>query len=281
VSGLVRARRIELWVEFRDGAPAVNPVMRLLLEELAREGAEVRVRVPEREVTDPGRILSGSAPDLVLLKSATSLALSHAAADERTGVAFLNHARASIRAHDKAAAVARLAAAGLPVPPTFLQAPGTSESGLDFDGDTVSKPVRGVHGQGVVFGGRFPSTATATGFSGQTWVVDDGTRLIQKRIGAGEADLKVYVAGRTVFSAAKVFAPDSYRNDHIQPLEPDARLLEIVHGAGEALGLRCFGVDLRHDGDRPVIIDANPFPGYRGFPAALAPLKAEIESALR
>ncbi len=50
---------------------------------------------------------------------------------------------------------------------------------------------------------------------------------------------------------------------------------------GEALKLRCFGVDLRFLDGRPVIIDANPFPGYRGFPDAVPALRGEIERALK
>jgi hypothetical protein len=39
-------------------------------------------------------------------------------------------------------------------------------------------------------------------------------------------------------------------------------------------------VDLRFESGRPVIIDANPFPGYRGFPEAVGTLRAEVEWVL-
>jgi hypothetical protein len=54
----------------------------------------------------------------------------------------------------------------------------------------------------------------------------------------------------------------------------------MVLAAGETLGLRCFGLDLRYEGGRPTIIDANPFPGYRGFPEAVPALRSEIERSL-
>ena len=116
----LQGRSIELWVEARDGVPAVNPVMQALLDGLEAARAKTTVRVPEHEIVDPRRLLSQQLPDLVLLKSATTLALSWAMADETAGVRFLNTASATVRAHDKAATVARLAAAGLPVPSTFL-----------------------------------------------------------------------------------------------------------------------------------------------------------------
>ena len=74
-------RRIELWVEPRGGAPAVNPIMRRLLDDLCSAGASVSVRVPEHELEDPTRLLVEPPPALVLLKTATSLGLSRAIAD--------------------------------------------------------------------------------------------------------------------------------------------------------------------------------------------------------
>jgi ribosomal protein S6--L-glutamate ligase len=257
--------------------------MRVLLDELAGDGARTTVRVPEHEVHDPGRILGERPPDLVLLKSATTLALSLAVADESYGVRFLNGARATLRAHDKAATLARLAAAGLPVPETYLVEAGEAETAPDASGEWVAKPTRGVHGQGV---GSYPDLASALDArpasepEGSSWVVDDGTRLIQRRIGGDEADVKVYVANGRCFAGSKAFGPASYRTDRIRHLGLDRRTAEMVLAAGETLGLRCFGLDLRYEGGRPTIIDANPFPGYRGFPEAVPALRSEIERSL-
>jgi hypothetical protein len=84
-------RRIELWVEARRGTAAVNPILRALLDGLAADGASISVRVPEHEVIAPG----ASIPDLVLLKTATSLGLSLALAEEARGIRCLNAARAT------------------------------------------------------------------------------------------------------------------------------------------------------------------------------------------
>jgi ribosomal protein S6--L-glutamate ligase len=272
----MRRARIELWVEERGGEPAVNPVMQALLETLAREGAAVSVRVPEREVFDPFGEISA---DLFLLKSDTDLALSCAVADEMAGARFLNGARATLRAHDKAAAVARLAAAGLPVPKTFLFRPGEETIARPgTQGRWVVKPVRGVHGHGVSFH-EGPALAVPAETDG-AFVADDGTRLLQSRVGGDEADMKVYVANGLCFAGRKHFSASSYETDEIEPVALDPETERIVLAAGEALGLGCFGVDLRFDGERPVIIDANPFPGYRGFPEAVEALRAEVERAL-
>jgi ribosomal protein S6--L-glutamate ligase len=278
-------RRVELWVEARNGVPAVNPIMRSLLDELAAAGAAVSVRVPEHEIHDPLELASGRPPDLVLLKSATTLALSLAVADEAHGVKFLNGARATLRAHDKAATIARLAAAGLPVPETYVlerDADSTVEP-QKICGEWVAKPTRGIHGRGVVV---HPNLAAALGAPAaildpkESYIMHNSIRLIQRRIGGKEPDVKVYVAGKRCFAGRKAFGPVSYRTDRIEPLDLDAATREKVLAVGEALGLRCFGVDLRFLSDRPVIIDANPFPGYRGFPTAVPVLQSEIERAL-
>lgn len=280
-------RSIELWVEQRDGQPAVNPVMLALLDGLVADGARVVVHVPEQQVSDPHTLLSHPPPDLVLLKTATTLGLSLAVAGERMGGRFLNPALASLRANDKPAVVARLAAAGLPVPDTWLV---TSLSAMDqplwrpASGTTgwVVKPARGVHGQGVEFHEQFPTEIGETDEEPSTagWVVDDGVRMVQMRIGGDEPDVKAYVAGECCFAGEKAFGSDSFRTDEISARPLDASVEAVVHAAGALLGLRCFGVDLRFRDGEPVIIDVNPFPGFRGFPAAVPALRHEIDRAL-
>ena len=256
----------------------------MLVQDLEASGAIVGVRVPEHEVVDPRSLLDASPPDLVLLKTATTLSLSLALADESLGVKFLNRARDTLRVHDKAATVARLAVAGLPVPETFLVQPGTNSevppSGAG--GSWVAKPTRGVHGRGVAFYRAFPAAldAEATLDAEGSYVVDDGTRLIQRRIGGAEGDVKVYVAGERMFAGFKTFGPESYAADEIDPVALDGRTQEMIHAVGEALDLRLFGVDLRFESGKPVIIDANPLPGYRGFPETVPALRSEIVRAL-
>lgn len=261
---------VELWVEERDGVPAVNPVLRLLLDDLAADGCPARVRVPERE-PEPG------AAAVVLLKTPTTLALALAGVAEEAGAHVVNPAGASRAAGDKAFVVARLAAAGVPVPETSVLDPaGAPGPGPDGVG-RVSKPVLGWHGRGVRFHDGVPAPdGYAPPVPGA--LLDDGTRLLQRRVGepGAEPDVKVYVAGEAVFAAEKVFAADSFTRDTVRPVVLEPAALDAVRAAGRALGLRLFGVDLRRGPDGPVVVDVNPFPGYRGFPAAAAALRAEL-----
>ncbi|HEV2528746.1 MAG TPA: hypothetical protein VGT61_09895 [Thermomicrobiales bacterium] len=288
---MTNGARLELWVEPRGGEPAVNPVMRRLLTLLSADGIRVTVRVPEHASAghdgasgDHG----ASRPDLVLLKTATTFGLSMAIAGERRGVRFHNGAVASWRAADKAAVIGRLAAVGLPVPPTWLSAgpPDTLGPGEPARRGWVTKPVFGVHGHGVVFHAsdgepaEGPVLDNPAGEPDTGLVVDDGTRLSQPRIGNDEPDTKVYVARGTCFAARKRFAVGSFASDVVEPVELPAGTVELVLAAGEALGLSTFGVDLRDGEGGPVIIDCNPFPGFRGFLAAAECLRAEVADAL-
>jgi len=93
--------------------------------------------------------------------------------------------------------------------------------------------------------------------------------------------VKVYVAGERPFAGFKTFGPASYAANEIDDVTIDAQTEEMIHAVGEALGLRLFGVDLRFEDGEPVVIDANLFPGYRGFPEAAPALRVEIQRALR
>jgi len=276
-------RRIELWVESRDGAPAVNPIMQTLIDRLHVDGVTTTVRAPDREMIDVDELgwRPSTVPDLILLKSATSVALAMAVAAEASGVQCLNHAFPTLRAHDKAATVARLHAAGLPVPATTLVQPTSPGRPPDPDGRWVSKPVRGIHGRGVQFHESFPLRIDVDTAVNDSCVADDGTFIVQRRIGAEEPDVKVYVADRCCFVATKSFHATSFQSDQLQRRVLDAASTELVLAVGDTLDLPCFGIDLRSDdNDELVIIDANPFPGYRGCPDAVSALRREVERAL-
>jgi ribosomal protein S6--L-glutamate ligase len=273
---VLRGACIELWVEERGGAPAVNAVMAALLAELAAAGARVAAVVPEQEAFDP-RV--PRRPDLVLLKTPTTLGLAMAQAYEAAGVRFLNPARATVRAHDKAAVVGRLAAAGVPVPVTFLNA-GSGD--LPLPGMWIAKPTRGVHGVGVSGHARLADAVAAIPPAGRHgWIAADGTGLVQARVGRPEEpDVKVYLAGEALFAGRKRFSATSFRSDAIEPAALGERAAAVVRAAAHALELPLLGVDLRIEGGEPVVIDANPFPGFRGFPTAVAALRAHVERAL-
>jgi len=273
----------ELWVESRAGRPAVNPVMSCVLDELASAGHRMSVVIPETRAVSAPLFADRPAPDLVLLKSATSMALSAATVAEGTGVRVLNPAAASARVSDKAAALALVACAGIPVPVTFLTADSVHPTAPAQPGAIgwVSKPVNGVHGWGIgvhdTLIGALGATAAAPAPIG---AIDDGSMLVQRRVGADDPDVKVYAVGTRVFAGVKAFGPGSHLRDDIVPVELTSAERDAAVAAGRACGLRIYGVDLRRDADGFRVIDVNAFPGFRGFVGAVPVLVAEIQRCL-
>lgn len=286
---------VELWVEARDGRPAVNPVVREMLDALVRLGHDVDVVVPDERPVVPTGETRAAAPDLVLLKSTTPAALSAAAVAEASGVRFLNRAAASIAVSDKAFALARLAAAGVPVPHTLLAAdgvpvpagaPAVDDPGPRSPGGWVRKPAHGVHGWGVSFHpGLQDALRSATDTAAAPAGTAPGSVLLQGRAGDDAPDVKVYAVGERVFAGRKPFSRSSFASDDVEPvsLHPDEHAAVVA--AGRACGLRVFGVDLRRGpGDDPTtstVVDVNAWPGFRGFPTAVPVLLDEVLGALR
>jgi ribosomal protein S6--L-glutamate ligase len=267
---------IELSVEERCGRAAVNPVMRIVLDALRGRGARVTVCVAEREAMRPGT--PGPRADLVLLKTTTPLALGRAEAAERGGQRHVNGAGATVRAADKAAVLGALTAHGVPVPDTWLVAPG-APTVLEAagDGPWVVKPVLGIHGAGVAV----HSTLAAALEDCAQRPGASGSLLLQRHVGGGDPDVKVYVAGTAVHACHKRFSESSFEQDTVEPTTLDPAAEAAVLACGRALGLELFGVDLRLDADgRPTVIDVNPFPGFRGFRSAVEPILERVERAL-
>jgi ribosomal protein S6--L-glutamate ligase len=80
-------------------------------------------------------------------------------------------------------------------------------------------------------------------------------------------DIKVWVIGEDLSAARRRSALDSTDKTSDELLDP-ADLPEdwtrAARHAGAALGLELFGVDLLISGGRPVVVDVNAFPGFRG-----------------
>jgi ribosomal protein S6--L-glutamate ligase len=81
-----------------------------------------------------------------------------------------------------------------------------------------------------------------------------------------------YAARRRSMFGGRVRQPDTF-----MPLEqlPDG-VEEVARAVGAAFGLELYGVDVLVTGDGPVVVDVNPFPGFRCVPAAGSALAAHI-----
>jgi ribosomal protein S6--L-glutamate ligase len=80
-------------------------------------------------------------------------------------------------------------------------------------------------------------------------------------------DIKVWVIGGDLSAARRRSALDSSDKTSDELLDPEelpAEWTRAVRDAGAALGLELYGVDLLITGGRPVVVDVNPFPVFRG-----------------
>lgn len=247
--------------------PGRNPLLAPLGDELARRGVELAVWDPTGAVLLPPE---APAADLYLLKADDPVALAAAACLHDEGAQCLNSYPSTAAAHDKPRTLARLARQGIAVPETVVVGDRAALEDALAGGPRFVKPVRGAHGLGAQKLG--PGDAGRAG---------PGPWLVQAVVGDGSSEvLKVYgVDGRAAvrrmrFEAGVVDG----RRDLVR--SPDPQVLETAPVAAAAAGLVCYGADFVVGEDGPVLVDLNPFPGYRTVPEAPVWLADAIEEAL-
>jgi ribosomal protein S6--L-glutamate ligase len=228
----------------------------------ALAGALDRLRALPATVTihHPG----GEAPplslfdaDLIVQRGLPMPALEAALALERAGIRCCNGIAATIAVKDRARSVQTLAGAGVPVPTTV-----PVDAWPALRDKTAGRPVvvktaaeRTGRGRGVLVAARgdLPPEAPFEGpYVAQDYVPNDG--MVHK----------VYVAGRQAAGLLKRQSADG----PAAAFAPDPGLIALSLRVGAALGLEIYGVDVLSGPDGPVVIDVNPFPGFRGVPDA-------------
>jgi len=242
---------------------APNPVLTAVMAELGRSH-EVEVfdarTLPAGYGREPGL---QQPPDVVLLKSRTPQARQVASTAERAGSLVVNPPAATTTALDRAATAEALDRAGVPAPRSWSFA---TLRDLAADGVAVPWPlvvksrtssrrdlVRLVHSRAelvelVAEWGDEPVVA-------QEFAANDGF------------DIKVWVIGADLSAARRRSAlesTDKSSDEFLDPADLPEDWTRAARDAGAALGLQLYGVDLLITGDRPVVVDINPFPGFRG-----------------
>lgn len=202
-------------------------------------------------------VFDGTVPeaDLLVLKDLTCDAL---VAVERSGARTCDGAAAVRASLDKAAVVARLTDARVPVPASRLLHDWQDVRAVP--GPVVVKPQRGVQGDGVLLlDGPAPADP-----------VTDGPWLVQDRVAGDGVDRKLYVVGDRVLGVLRRWPAPTDRAG--TPFAPDAGLVAVARAAARAVGLTVCGVDVVVSPDGPVVVDVNAFPGFKGVDGAVAVL---------
>jgi glutathione synthase/RimK-type ligase-like ATP-grasp enzyme len=105
--------------------------------------------------------------------------------------------------------------------------------------------------------------------------------LAQEYVDAPGFDLKLYVAGETVW-AIRPLSPLPPGRDQPLPVPVTPAFHDLVRGCREEFGLILFGLDCMESTNGPVIVDVNEFPNYTGVeeaPAVIGQLLLQLATS--
>lgn len=199
------------------------------------------------------------------------------------GTLVVNSPRGLEIAIDKYLSLARLAAAGLPVPHTVVaQDPALIRSAWrGFGGDCVAKPIFGSCGRGIV---RVTDTAAVTDLcrrAAATGTVDGppaaaaaGVAYLQEYVPHDGWDVRVLLVGDEAFAIRRLAAEGEWRTNlsvggRGEPFTPPPAWVDLARRAAAVAEALIAGVDIlpAQDG-RTLILEVNAVPGWRGLESA-------------
>jgi ribosomal protein S6--L-glutamate ligase len=240
----------------------LNPVLTTVVEELACEH-EVAVfdsrTLPAGYGWEPGL---AEPPDVVLLKSRSPEARRVAQMAELAGSLVVNSPAATTAALDRAATAEALERAGVPAPRSWsVRAMRDLAYGEPLPWPLVIKSRISSRRDFV----RLVSSREELVALLPEW--GDEPVVAQEFAANDGFDIKVWVIGADLSAARRRSAlesSDKSSDELLDPADLPEEWTRAVRDAGAALGLQLYGVDLLITGGRPVVVDVNAFPGFRG-----------------
>ena len=203
------------------------------------------------------------------------------------GVPVLNPPAAIETSVDKYLALAKIEAAGLKVPRTWVgeSARQALKAFGDLGGDVIVKPLFGSEGRGL---------ARVENFEVARRVVHALERVgsvlyLQEHIPNEGVDWRVFVLGNRVLGAIHRTAPVNEWRTNVavggtaEAFRPDPETERLAISAAGAVGARMAGVDLLPVGDGPpYVLEVNAVPGWKALARATGvDVAAEILADLR
>jgi glutathione synthase/RimK-type ligase-like ATP-grasp enzyme len=256
-----------------QGAPREHPVWSDVARRLAARGADVQVRFPAAELTDLEAVRSEH--DLYVLKDTSPLGLSLAGALEAAGAAVVNPHAVATLCRDKILTTQALAAAGVPLPGTWVTQDPELLRDLAAGGPIVVKPHLGSRGIGVQVV-RAPHELEGLDLTGgpvfvQRFHAPDGRGL----------DHKLYCIDGELSGVRRVWPSRTLADKLGQPFDPGDELRDIARRCARAIGADTFGFDVVISGGEPYVVDLSGFPGFKGVPGGTGKLASALEAAAR
>jgi ribosomal protein S6--L-glutamate ligase len=249
--------------------PAGRSVARDTVGLLRDWGEDVDVIDLDAAATDLSAVRP--AHDLYVLRSVTEATVSYAGMLDAQGAAIINSYPVTRACRDKALVIRLLQLAGVPVPETFVvQRPGQLSPLLD-GGPIVVKPIGGSQGRGVQV------IWDADGLAD----IGAAPLLAQRYHERQGRDRKIYCIGGHLFGVKRVWPARTYTEKLGEPFTVSAELRDIASRTAAAIGSDLFGIDVVISGDRPFVVDVNPFPGFKGVPDAALRLADYVYATAR
>lgn len=191
---------------------------------------------------------------------------------ETLGMLIVNPPRAIEVAVDKFLALARLSAAGLRVPQTYVcQTVADGMAAFERLGaDAVLKPLFGSEGRGIT---RIVDRALAE--RAFRLLIEHGEVLyLQQYLNHPGYDVRVLLIGEQTLAFRRRNGDDwrtnLSRGGQAEPLEPSAEMSDWARRAAAAVGATLAGVDLIEDASgRWHVLEVNAVPGWKATAAAL------------
>jgi len=239
---------------------AHRPLLAEVIENLTADGFEVSTGVAESLAISPETLRVEA--DLYILKSHSSLWLNIAAVLDTQGARILNSYSACVDTNNKIRAAARLSAAGVPVPRSWVTGDLAHILEVTETTNLLLKPNFGRNGDGICI--------VRDRAELNTMQISDGM-LVQELIFPVEEEFKLYVIGERLFAIRK-HAETHFR----EPVNVGSALEEIALRCGQGLGLEIYGVDVVINANGPFVVDVNYFPSFKGVARAAGPLTDHI-----
>jgi len=249
-----------------------EPMPLVIAHQLMEWGHEVDIFEPYASIACLSS-MTRSAYDAYVLKTVSDgPGLSILEAAEAAGIAAINHPQAIRQVRDKAVAITRAQAHGLPVPRTYFVAhPGLLQQVPEEDFPLVIKPTNGSSCRGIYKVDSPRDLATLDIRDAENCYL-----LAQRYAENGNFDIKLYVAGTQVYAVAKRSPLHPYIEVDKRRIPISMEMRSLALQVGDIFGLDIYGLDVVETAYGSLVVDINDFPSFGQVPDATTIVAAHI-----